>query len=397
MIGNEGGFVGVLREHKTLISNLSLVGILLVGAGYLAVDVARVRLPGGTYAVTVHLDRSGGLQAGNDVTWRGYRVGQVRAVDIIDGGAGIAATADIDDKYKIPADTAIAVGALSGAGEQYLDFRPHTDTAPYLHDGDVIRFDPEQISTPTPVWAALASTNDLISQIDPDKYAVILDELDTALSGGKEQLRALIDGVSLATHGLDNLLPQTVNLIASLRTIASTTSQAQPDLGTLTRNSRTLIDQADAANAELRTLLERAPGQLAVAVETLDRNDDPIQRLVVTMTAIVRAAQLRIPALRALFPALVPGTQAMGVPAHDNEFYTIVDIWMRPWCQYSTKPSPHYVVQDGTLGRWNYCDNPPPDQQIRGSVNAPRPNVPDNGAHMPAGADPNERTLPPIR
>ncbi len=389
--------MGVLRERKTLISNLSLVGLLLVGAGYLAVDVARVRPPGGTYAVTVHLDRSGGLQAGNDVTWRGYRVGQVRAVDIIDGGARIAAVAVIDDKYKIPADTAIAVGALSGAGEQYMDFRPRTDAGPYLHDGQVVHFDPAQISTPTPVWEALADSNELIAQIDPDKYEVILNELDIALSGGKEQLRGLIEGVSIATTGLDNLLPQTVNLIENLRSIAATTSQAQPDLGTLTRNSRTLMDQANAANAELRELLDRAPGQLAIASETLDRNEEPIHQLAVTMTAIVRAAQLRIPALRALFPALVPGTQAMGVPAHDNEFYTIVDIWARPWCNYSAKATAPYVVQDGTLARWSYCDNPPADQQIRGSSNAPRPNVPNNGAHLPAGADPNERTLPPIR
>ncbi|MFF2549596.1 MlaD family protein [Nocardia sp. NPDC058058] len=388
--------MGILREHKMLISNVALVGCLLAGSSYLLFDIARVR-PGGSYSVTVQLDKSGGVQAGNDVTWRGYRVGTVKSVSIIDGGAQVAAVAEIEDRYRIPADTAIHVGALSGAGEQYIDFRPNTDHEPFLKDGQVIHFDPLRISTPTPIWETLANSNDLLSQIDPNKMNTILTELDTALSGGPDQLRHLIEGVSLATTGLDNLLPQTTSLITNLRSIASTTTHAQPDLGTLTRNSRLLFDQVNAANAELRQILDRAPEQLAVLDGILDRNQDPIQSLATNMSAVVRAALLRTPALRALFPALVIGTSAMGVPAHDNEFYTIVDIWPRPWCNYTTKMTPQYVVQDDTLFRWTYCVNPPPEQQIRGSSNAPRPDIPNNGAYMPTGADPNERTLPPVR
>ncbi len=389
--------MNVLRGHKILVGNLALVVLLLLGAGYLAIEIARVKRPGSTYAVTVQLDRSGGLQAGNDVTWRGYRVGSVRAVDIIDGGGAIAATAEIDDRYRIPADTEIHVGALSGAGEQYIDFRPRTDRPPYLRDGQVIPFDPKQTSTPTPIWETLADSNELIAQIDPDKYAVILDNLNTALSGGPEQLRGLIDGLSLATTGLDNRLPQTVSLIENLRVIAGTTSHAQPDLGTLTRNSQLLVEQARVADGELRRLLDNAPGQLGLANDILDKNMDPIQSLATTMSAIVRAALLRLPAIRALFPSLVVGTSAMGVPAHHGEFYTVVDSWPRPWCQYSVPALAPFVVTDGTFGRWNYCNDPQAAQQIRGSANAPRPDVPNNGAHMPTGVDPNERTLPPVR
>jgi hypothetical protein len=85
------------------------------------------------------------------------------------------------------------------------------------------------------------------------------------------------------------------------------------------------------------------------------------------------------------------------VPAHDGEFYTVLDIWPRPFCQYRHVPIAPTVVQDGTVPRWNYCTNPPPGEQIRGSANAPRPDIPDNGAQMPIGADPNAHTLPPVR
>ncbi|WP_433666417.1 MlaD family protein [Nocardia sp. CA-136227] len=393
----EAGLLSVLRGHKLLYSNLALIVLLAVGAGYLLISVARVHRPGNTYSVTVQLDRSGGLQAGNDVTWRGFRVGSVRSVDIIDGGAGIAATADIDRKYQIPADTEIAVAALSAAGEQYIDFRPHTDAPPFLHDGQVVRFDPSKITTPTPVWQTLTNSNELIASIDPDKVGVILDQLDIALGGGPDQLRGLIEGLSVATTGLDNRLPQTVSLLQNLQVIAGTTSLAQPDLGTLTRNSSILVEQARAADRELRGVLDRAPEQIAVLDRTLDRNLDPIQSLATTMQAIVQAALLRLPAVRALFPALVIGTSAMGVPAHDGEFYTIVDIWTRPWCQYPVPAVAAFLATDRTFGRWNYCNNPPDDQQIRGSANAPRPNIPNNGAHRPTGVDPQERTLPPVK
>ncbi|MFE3258065.1 MlaD family protein [Nocardia sp. NPDC059091] len=387
----------MLRGHKTLISNLALILLLAVGAAYLAIHVARVRAPGSTYTVTVQLNRSGGLQAGNDVTWRGYRVGSVKAIEISDGGAMVSAVAEIDKRYRIPADSQIAVSALSAAGEQYIDFRPNTDNPPYLHDGQVVRFNPGKITTPTPVSETLTNTSELIAQIDPDKLAVILDNLDTALSGGPDQLRGLIDGLSIATTGLDNRLPQTVSLIENLRVIAGTTSHAQPDLGTLTRNASVVVDQARIADAELRQLLDRAPGQLRIADAVLDRNMDPIQSLATTMSAIVRAALLRQPALRALFPALVVGSSAMGVPAHDGEFYTIVDAWLRPWCNYPTRTVPPFIATVPVFSSWNYCDNPPDDQQIRGSANAPRPDVANNGAHRPTGVDPNQRTLPPVR
>ncbi|MFE3060328.1 MlaD family protein [Nocardia sp. NPDC059239] len=387
----------MLHGHKTLISNLALILLLAVGAAYLAIHVARVRAPGSTYTVTVQLDRSGGLQAGNDVTWRGYRVGSVKAIQIIGGGAMVSAVAEIDKRYRIPADTQIAVSALSAAGEQYIDFRPNTDNPPYLHDGQVVRFNPGKITTPTPVSETLTNTSELIAQIDPDKLAVILDNLDTALSGGPDQLRGLIDGLSIATTGLDNRLPQTVSLIENLRVIAGTTSHAQPDLGTLTRNASVVVDQARIADAELRQLLDRAPGQLGIADAVLDRNMDPIHSLATTMSAIVRAALLRVPALRALFPALVVGSSAMGVPAHDGEFYTIVDAWLRPWCNYPTRTVPAFIATVPVFNSWNYCDNPPDDQQIRGSANAPRPDVANNGAHRPTGVDPNQRTLPPVR
>lgn len=386
-----------MLKNKTLWSNLGIVLALLIGGTYLMVNVMRVNPLRSTYTVTVNLDRSGGLQPGNDVTLRGFRIGEVSNLELVDNGAGIQAEAEIESKWDIPVDTAVAVQALSGAGEQYIDFRPAGNQGPFLTDGSEITFDPERVSTPVPISAVLENSSDLIAQVNPEHFSVILNELDIALSGGPDQLRSLIEGVSLVSAGLENLLPQTTNLIANLQTIAGTTAHAQPDLGTLTANSQVLFDQFNKANAELVNVLEQAPGQFASVTATLDSTNDPITDLVNNFLALTRAAQLRQPALAALFPALELGGGALGVPAHDNEFHAMLDIWFRPYCQYQSTPVKTQVVQDGTLPMWNYCDNPGPGQQIRGAANAPRPNVPNNGANIPPGVDPNERTLPPVR
>ncbi|WP_278260972.1 MlaD family protein [Nocardia sp. AG03] len=385
-----------LKFSKVLLANGALVLVLLVGATYLLVNVMRVNPLRSEYDVTVNLDRSGGLQPGNDVTLRGHRIGKVVSIELIDQGQSIAAKAQIDKSYKIPVDTTIQVAALSAAGEQYIDFRPKSDVGPFLADGAVIQFNPDQIKTPVPVWAVLDDTSALISQVNPEQFKTILNELDIALGAGPDQLRGLINGVSLAVAGLDNLLPQTVNLIKNLRVIAETTSHAQPDLQTLTQNSGALLTQFNNANAELQGILDNAPGQFEALGAVLDQTADPISSLAANFVAITKAAQLRQPALRLLFPSLALGLESIAVPAHDGEFHTIIDIWPRPTCNYDTEYRRNEEVQDGSIPRWNYCTNPPADQQIRGSANAPRPNVPNNGAQMPPGVDPNERTPRPV-
>ncbi|WP_410871514.1 MlaD family protein [Nocardia sp. A7] len=382
---------------KVLLANCALIVVLLIGGTYLLVNVMRVNPLRSEYDVTVNLDRSGGLQPGNDVTMRGFRIGKVTSIELINDGEAIAAKTRIDKDFKIPVDTLIQVAALSAAGEQYIDFRPKSDVGPFLGDGAVIKFSPEQIQTPVPVWAVLDDTSALIGSVDPKQFSIILDELDIALGAGPDQLRGLINGVSLVVAGLDNLLPQTVNLIANLRVIAETTSNAQPDLQTLTSNSGALLTQFNNANAELQGVLDNAPGQFETLGAVLDKTADPISSLAANFVAITKAAQLRQPAMRLLFPSLALGLGSIGAPAHDGEFHTILDIWPRPTCNYDTEYRRNEEVQDGSIPKWNYCTNPSADLQIRGSANAPRPNVPNNGAQMPPGVDPNEQTPIPAK
>lgn len=382
-----------LVRRRIAVANAGLVVVLLLGCGYLGGAVLRIDPTSTRYVVTVELAISGGLTKGSDVTFRGVRVGRVGDVRI--AGDGIAAVAEIEEGTRIPVGGTVAVARLSAAGEQYLDFRPETDTGPYLRDGSVIaRAD---TGVPVQVQSVLANMSGLVNGLNPERLNVIVNELDKALAGGPDGLRNMISGISRAMAGLNDLLPQTEHLLRNLEVIASTTAHAQPDLGTLTNAGSALFQQFSAADAELRHLLQEGPGQLATLGGFISRTHNPITDLVTNFVAITRAAKLRQPAIELLFPTLSRFSEAVGIPAHDNAFFTLVDPWPRPTCDYDTVPIlPTQATADTRVRLYNYCVTDNPALQVRGSANAPRPAGPDNGAGPPPGVTGDELSQPSV-
>ncbi|MFD3745320.1 MCE family protein [Nocardia sp. NPDC058633] len=382
-----------LVGRRIAVANAGLVVVLVVGCLYLGGAVLRIDPTRSQYAVTVELATSGGLSVGSDVTFRGWRVGRVTAVRV--SGDGVAAVAEIDGGTRIPVGGTAAVNRLSAAGEQYLDFRPVSESGPYLRDGSLVGR--AQTSVPVPMQSVLANMSGLVGGMNPERLTVIVDELDKALAGGPDRLRNMISGISRAMAGLTDLLPQTQQLIRNLEVIAETTSHAQPDLTTLTGSGSALFRQFSAADAELRHLLEQGPGQLATLGGFISRTHDPITDLVTNFVAVTRAAKLRQPALEALFPSLSRFAEAVGVPAHDGGFFTLVDPWPRPTCDYDTVPVvPTTETTDTRVRLYNYCVTSDPALQVRGSANAPRPPGPDNGAGPPPGVTGNELSQPAV-
>ncbi|RDI66553.1 MCE family protein [Nocardia pseudobrasiliensis] len=378
-------------RHRIALANVGLVVVLIIGCGYLGREVLRFDPFARSFRVTVELPTSGGLLPGNDVTFRGTRVGRVSDVRV--AGDGIEALAEIDSGARIPVGGSVHVGRLSAAGEQYLDFRPEAESGPYLGDGAIV--ERARTSVPVPVQNVLTDMSGLIGGMNPDRLNVIIDELDRALAGGPDRLRDMISGISRAMAGLNDLLPQTRQLLENLEVIAGTTAHAQPDLSTLTARGSALFQQASAADAEIRALLDKGPDQLATLGSVLTQNQDPLTDLVTNFVAVTKAAKLRQPAIEALFPALRQGIQALGVPAHDGSYHTMVDIWPRPTCDYQTIPVvPTDAVADTRVRLYNYCVTADPALQIRGAANAPRPAVPDNGATAPPGVTGDERSRP---
>lgn len=379
-----------LVRRRIAVANVGLVVVLLLGVGYLALFVQRVDLFRQTFAVKVAMPSAGGLQPNNDVTFRGLRVGKVRSIDFTD--TGILAVVEIDATKHIPVGGTVSVQRLSAAGEQFLDIRPDSNGGPYLHDGSMI--DAAHVTIPVTVQSVLADVSGMINGLNPDRLQVIVDELDKALGGGPDRMRNMVSGISHAMAGLDSLLPQTTRLIESLEIIGNTTSLAQPDLETLTKDTGTLFSQLTAADNEVKRFLDLGPGQLATLGGVVRDTTDPATNLLTNFIAITRAARLRTPAMAALFPAMRSFTAILGLPAHDGEFHTLAEFYPRPSCDYPTIPLAPENLTDGRTRLYNYCGVANPAIQIRGSANAPRPNIADNTAGPPPGVSGNELSAP---
>ena len=376
-----------VTRHPVLVSNTALALVLLVGAAYLTVGALRIDPLSDDYRVTVRLDGSGGVQTNGDVSVRGQRIGRVAAVDItVDG---VEAQLDISAGHRVPADGTVVVAALSAAGEQYIDFRPDSDDAPYLADGDVVEQD--RTDTPVPFATMLVSVTDLVSQIDPAQLSSIIDELDAATAGGPAELQAIIDGGGALLTGLDSVLPETITLIRTGRTLLQTVGDIEPDLTRLSVGGTALAEQLSASDAEIRALLDDTPARLDSAKAVIGENRDAGGDLLKNLARIARAARLHTPAIEALFPAMSAGAGAFGLAGHDNQLNVVADPYPRPTCDYlNPTVSPSIAAMTPPL-KYMYCNSTDPGLQVRGAQNVPRPPGDDTGG-PPAGATGQERT-----
>ncbi|OZG28307.1 virulence factor Mce [Williamsia sp. 1138] len=379
-----------LLRNKILLSNLALVLVMLVGVAYLSLGVLRWRPLADSYSLTVEFANSGGVQTTSDVTLRGARVGEVDT--ILTTPTAVEVKVTIDSKYKINKDAAVEALGLSAVGEQYVDFQPSTDAGPYFSDGDKIST--RQTSSTVAFPKLLESTVNVVNQIDPDELKVTIDELDVALdSGGKNQLRALFNSGGVIFADLYRVLPETVSLIQNTGTILETTSDVQPDLGTLTGGISSLIESLVASDQELRTFLGSAPAQLTTLGGSLNTLTDPLTDVLKQFLDIAQQGALRAPALVNLLPSIRDGAITSLSMFHDGAWWAYGSIYPRPYCDYPVLPQPPTEILQSSVPVNMYCVTEDPTQQIRGAANAPRPPG-DDTAGPPPNFDPNARTAP---
>ena len=116
-----------IKIQLVLFTILTVIALTVLGWYYL-------RIPSivgiGQYELKADLERSGGLYATANVTYRGTQIGKVTSVVPTETGA--RATMSIDDRFKIPADASANVHSVSAIGEQYLDLVSTGNPGQYL-------------------------------------------------------------------------------------------------------------------------------------------------------------------------------------------------------------------------------------------------------------------------
>ncbi|AZG45831.1 MlaD family protein [Gordonia insulae] len=379
------------RAHRLGLSAVGLLCILILGIGYLVFGVFHSSPTAAPMLVRVQLAESGGLLAGQNVTLRGVPVGRVRQVDLTRGG--VVAVAEIDPSVRIPIRGDVRVAGLSLAGEQYLDFRPSTSTGPYLRDGTVIS--PDQTTTPIPLANLLDDMSGMLDQIDPGKLRTITHELGVS-SQGSARLADIIDGGTFLISTLDSVLPQTVSLLKTSRTVLTTLGQGAPALTETSKDLRHLMAGAARKQDGYRTLVNRAPDALRATDAIIADNAPTMVQLLGNLATVTQMAYLRVPALNEFFfPEFRDGSTlgALTTIMRDGGIWAAVNIYPRNACDYGLPRLPPTQPDFPEPYLYTFCDNPDPSVLIRGARNAPRPPG-DDTAGPPPGAAPDARTSP---
>lgn len=383
------------RTHSVLLGNLALIMVMIVGLAYLSFGVLRWEPWRGTYQLTVNFPQSGGLQETSPVTLRGVRIGDVDSIQV--QPSAVRVVVSVDDDVQINRNTVVSALGLSAAGEQYVDFQPATTDGPYLRDGDTVEVNQTRVTVPFP--RLLETSLNVIDQIDPTKLRSTVDNLNVALSAdrsdgsGTTDLRALFDAGGTIFADLYRVLPQTKKLIQDSGTILQTTAGIQPDLGTTVASASRVINAAVAADKEIRTLLDRGPGQLTSLTGSLNQMRDPISDLLRQFADIAKQGALRAPALANLLPSIRDASVKSLSMFHGGAWWALAALYPRPSCNYAVTPVRPTKILELTIPTNLYCVTEDPNQQIRGSANAPRPPG-DDTAGPPPNYDPNARTVP---
>lgn len=246
---------------------LSAVGIVYIAGSYLGL-VDRVLGRG----ITVHatLPQSGGLFEGSEVTYRGVKVGQVKAMTAT--REGVTLDLALEDGTELPLDSPMYVHNLSAVGEQYLDFEPPDDQGPYAEAGDT--FHGSADSLPVDEGDLLVELDKFVGSVDKDNLQTVVRELGTMFDDTGRPLQHLLDSGSTFVRTASAHTDDTIRLLDRGERVLSTQQGEGDNIRTLARELHRLTDALAAGDDDLAQVLDDTPGA-AREVDALLKDLEP--------------------------------------------------------------------------------------------------------------------------
>jgi phospholipid/cholesterol/gamma-HCH transport system substrate-binding protein len=288
-----------VRAQLTIFAILGVVGLTAMVFVYMQVPTL---LGIGRATVTLELPASGGLYRFSNVTYRGVQVGKVTAVDLKPGR--VLATLSIDTSTKIPADVQADVRSVSAVGEQYVDLRPRTDSAPYLRDGSVIAMNDTTI--PQQVGPMLDQVSALIGSIPKDKLSALLDESFKGLNGAGYDFGSLLDSSSTLADQLNGIADRTRTLTDDTVPFLDSQAQSTDAIRLWAHSLAGFTGQVVENDPQLRSLLHTGPGAAQEVSRLLNQIKPTLPVLLANLTTVGQIAVTYNASLRQLLVLLPP-------------------------------------------------------------------------------------------
>ena len=283
---------------------VTVLGAAFVGGRYAKIDRLVIDR---TYPVKVDFEKSGGIYAGAEVTYRGLPIGKVKSLEFKPDG--VLATLDIEKKApKIPSDTLAVVANKSAIGEQYVDLQPRTASGPYLDANSVISS--ENTKVPLDTTTLLLDVGKLTSSVDVKSLQTLVNEVGIAFAGYGEDLGVIIDTFGEFMQAADENFPATQALIRGsstvLKTLVDKRGQFTSFTEDLTKLTDTLVDEEDS----IEKLLTTGPKAEKLIGAVIRENTDDFASALDSLAAVTGVFDKRwksIEMISILLPYLVDG------------------------------------------------------------------------------------------
>ncbi|MCW2888411.1 MAG: phospholipid/cholesterol/gamma-HCH transport system substrate-binding protein [Streptosporangiaceae bacterium] len=247
----------------------------LIGAGAVAAAVVasylgvRAGHPGSTYLIATFGRAGQGLDSQSDVKIRGINVGNVSSVKLTKEGR-VQVKVRLNHGIRAPRSTVAAIEPLSVFGPKFVNLEPGSgeNVGPYLADGATIgrTQDPQELTD------IAAPTYNLLSAVDPQDLATLLQTFSGGLNGRGPQLSNTIDNAAklldLSARNSGNLK----TLIANGRTLSATFAGRGGEIVNLAHNVNTLAPVLSDDPARLSALLTQG-GQVSQQVTAILASD----------------------------------------------------------------------------------------------------------------------------
>ncbi|SDD03383.1 MCE family protein [Nocardioides lianchengensis] len=326
---------------------LSAVGIVYITATYLGF-VDRVLGRG----ITVHatLPASGGLFEGSEVTYRGVKVGKVKAMHATRDGVRLDLA--LEEGTELPLDSPMFVHNLSAVGEQYLDFEPPDDDGPYAEDGATIAGSEE--SLPVDEADLLVEVDQFVSSVDQEKLQVVVEELGTMFQDTGAPLQRLLDNGRLFVDEAAAHTDETVKLLDSGLTVLDTQQGQGENIRSFSRDLSLITKALRESDRDLRGTLDGTPGTAREVRKLLEGLEPSLQVLLgnaISVNQVVVSHLAGVEQLLVTYPRVI----ASGFTGTPGDGYGHVNLQLG----YSQPPcTKGYLPPDQWRGTQDLTDGP---------------------------------------
>ncbi|WP_006242646.1 MCE family protein [Mycolicibacterium tusciae] len=372
-----------IKIQLVLFTILTVIALTVLGWYYLRIP----SLVGiGQYELKADLERSGGLYATANVTYRGTQIGKVTSV--VPSPTGAVATMSIDDRYKIPADASANVHSVSAIGEQYLDLVSTGNPGQYLSPGSTIT----DSSVPSEVGPALDAANEGLAVLPKEKIDTLLTETSNAVGGLGPALQRLVDSTTNVAQDFKDNLPQVNDIIANAAPILDSQVQSGDNIEAWSRNLNVIASQTAEQDAALRSGIQDAAPTLDQVNSVFSGVRDSLPQTLANLSIVIDMLKRYNRGLEQALVMLPQGAavaQAGTIFEDLGQLPLVLAINQPPPCLTGFLPASEWRSPADTsmrpLPKGTYCKIPKDYQGnvVRGARNYPCVDVPGKRAATP--------------